>query len=223
MTWLARSDRALVSAAIATLAACLPAGCSSSASAPASPAGPDGSNSTVTVNEDAAVSDPPLGDAAVTDPVDTGPDVFASCPTSRPSTGSFPADVAQVLANKCQTCHQTPTKQHAPFPLLTYAQTQAADPLTPYSGVPIWQVMHSVIQPAGVPHMPFGNAPQLTSAEFATLDDWLLSCALPASMDEGGANGGTTGDGAAEGGTTGDGGAAPADGSADSPADAGEQ
>jgi hypothetical protein len=141
--------------------------------------------------------------------MDAGPDVFASCPTSRPSTGSFPADVAQVLANKCQTCHQMPTKQHAPFPLLTYAQTQAADPLSGYTGVPIWQVMHAVIQATGVPHMPFGNAPQLTSAEFTTLNDWLLACALPASMDEGGA----------EAGTGGDGGVGPADGSTDSPAE----
>jgi hypothetical protein len=94
--------------------------------------------------------------------------------------------VAAVLADKCQTCHQSPPKNHAPFPLLTYAETQGADPLSPYTGLPIWQVMHTVIQPKGVPHMPFGNAPQLTSSEMTTLDGWLLACALPQD-DEAGA------------------------------------
>ena len=136
-----------------------------------------------------SAADAPADDATSAGSIDAGPDVFASCPTSRPATGSFPEDVAQVLADKCQTCHQMPTKQHAPFPLLTYAQTQSDDPLSPYMGVPIWQVMHAIIQPKGVPHMPFGNAPQLTSAEFTTLNDWLLACALPADTSEGGTDG----------------------------------
>jgi hypothetical protein len=46
--------------------------------------------------------------------------------------------------------------------------------------------MHTVIQPKGVPHMPFGNAPQLTSSEMTTLDGWLLGCALPQAEDGGG-------------------------------------
>jgi hypothetical protein len=111
------------------------------------------------------------------------PDVFASCPATRP-TGTIPSDVAAVLSAKCQPCHQSPTKNHAPFPLLTYADTQKADPLPPYTGLPIWQVMHTVIQPGGVPHMPFGNAPQLTAAEMQTLDGWLLGCALPVTGDD---------------------------------------
>ncbi len=119
------------------------------------------------------------GDSATGAPDDAAPDVFASCPASRPSAGAIPAAVAQVLTSKCQTCHGSPTRNHAPFALLTYANTEAADPLSPYTGVPIWQVMHAVIQPGGVPHMPFGNAPQLTSSELATLDGWLLACALP--------------------------------------------
>jgi hypothetical protein len=107
---------------------------------------------------------------------------FSSCATP-PTTGAFPADVAAVLADKCQTCHASPPINHAPFPLLTYADTQQADSLC--SGVPIWQAMHYVIQPNSVPHMPYGNAPQLTSAEFATLDGWLTGCAVPASGDGG--------------------------------------
>jgi hypothetical protein len=119
--------------------------------------------------------------------VDAGADVFSSCPTNRPATGSFPPDVAAVLADKCQTCHQSPPKNHAPFPILTYAETQGVDPLSPYTGLPIWQVMHTVIQPKGVPHMPFGNAPQLTSSEMTTLDGWLLACAPPEADAEAGA------------------------------------
>jgi hypothetical protein len=46
-------------------------------------------------------------------------------------------------------------------------------------GEPIWQVMHFVIQPRAVPHMPFGSAPQLTPTQFQTLDAWLKSCAPP--------------------------------------------
>jgi hypothetical protein len=116
------------------------------------------------------------------DPGDAdGPDVFAACSADRPADGAFPPDVASVLEGKCQTCHGSPLKNRAPFALLTYANTQADDTLSPYSGVPIWQVMHAVIQPNNVPHMPYGNAPQLTSTQMQTLDGWLLGCALPAS------------------------------------------
>ena len=190
---------------MALLFGCLLAGCSSGSSNPASPTGPD--RSIGAGADDASGPDTAADDAGT---ADAGPDVFASCPTSRPTTGSFPADVAQVLVAKCQTCHQMPPKNHAPFPILTYAQSQTSDPLSPFTGVPIWQVMHKVIQPKGVPHMPFGNAPQLTAAEMSTLDGWLLGCALP--------------DGASEGGDAPSGdeaGAEPADGSSDSSADAG--
>jgi len=101
-----------------------------------------------------------------------------------PPAGEFPADVAAVLGDKCQTCHKNPPVDHAPFALLTYADTLEPDSLC--NGVPIWQAMHYVIQPGSVPHMPFGNAPQLTSAEFATLDGWLTGCAMPAITSEAG-------------------------------------
>jgi hypothetical protein len=99
--------------------------------------------------------------------------------SSKPTTGEFPSDVARVLTAKCQTCHSRPPVNHAPFPLLTYEDTLQIDTLPVYSGEPIWRVMHQVIQPDGVPHMPFGGAPQLTSAELQTLDGWLLACAPP--------------------------------------------
>jgi len=74
----------------------------------------------------------------------------------------------------------------APFPLVNYEETRQPDPIAPYSGQPIWRVMHIVIQPDGVPHMPFGSARQLTPEEFSTLDGWLTSCAVPVGEGTGG-------------------------------------
>ena len=119
----------------------------------------------------------PAGTSTVSDPAQ-GAASIPAC-SSKPTTGTFPPDVAAVLHAKCQTCHSRPPINHAPFPLVTYEDTLQNDTLQPYPGVAIWRVMHAVIQPDGVPHMPFGNAPQLTSAEFQTLDDWLLDCATP--------------------------------------------
>jgi len=99
---------------------------------------------------------------------------FAKCGTS-PATGSFPADVASVLMDKCQTCHTNPPLNGAPFALLTYEDVHKV-----FAGtIPIYEEMYILIQPNGSPHMPFGNAPQLTADEFTTLADWLISCAPP--------------------------------------------
>jgi hypothetical protein len=155
------------------------AACSSGSDASVSP---DAAQAALSAGDDASPTE--AGDETQADA--GAPDVFASCPATRPAAGSFPSDVAAVLTAKCQTCHQSPTKNHAPFPLLTYQDTQQADRLAPYTGLPIWQVMHTVIQPGGVPHMPFGSAPQLTSAEMQTLDGWLLACALPVAGDDSG-------------------------------------
>jgi hypothetical protein len=99
---------------------------------------------------------------------------FASCGTS-PATGSIPADVQAVLGARCQTCHQNPPLKGAPFPLLTYADIHSLFDNT----IPKYEEMHALIQPAGSPHMPYGDAPQLDAAQFATLDGWLLDCAPP--------------------------------------------
>ncbi len=37
----------------------------------------------------------------------------------------LPCDVAEVLKNKCQRCHLDPTENGAPFPLVSYSDTQA--------------------------------------------------------------------------------------------------
>ncbi len=99
---------------------------------------------------------------------------FARCGTS-PATGGFPADVAAVLSDKCQTCHTNPPLNGAPFPLLTYEDVHQL-----FAGtIPIYQEMYMLIQPGSTPHMPFGKAPPLTTDQFTTLSEWLLACALP--------------------------------------------
>src|SRR5207248_7411483 len=92
-----------------------------------------------------------------------------------PSAGDLPCDVDMVLMGKCQPCHQTPQKNGAKFPLLTYEDTQQ-----PFGSRRRWQRMAEVIEPDGVPHMPYKTAPQLTSAELQTLRDWFKACAPPA-------------------------------------------
>jgi hypothetical protein len=116
-----------------------------------------------------------------------------ACPPGA-AVGDLPDDVATVLRAKCQACHRSPPREHAPFPLLTYEDTRASDPSAPYAGNPIWRVMYIVIQPNGVPHMPLTGAPQLTDAELQTLDGWLTACAMP--VPEG--TGGDVGSGAAD-------------------------
>jgi uncharacterized membrane protein len=102
---------------------------------------------------------------------------FTRCgSTPPPATGTIPADVAAILTSRCQTCHQMPPVNGAPFPLLTYDDVHQL-----FAGtIPIYQEMYLLTQPDGQqPHMPYGNAPQLTADQLATLGSWLLACAPP--------------------------------------------
>jgi hypothetical protein len=107
-------------------------------------------------------------------PGDDGSDPFAAC-SSVAATGTIPADVEAVLQARCQTCHSDPPINNAPFPLLTYAEIHQ-DFVT---SVPKYEEMYFLIQPGADPHMPFGNAPQLSTDQFNTLATWLKSCAPP--------------------------------------------
>jgi uncharacterized membrane protein len=104
---------------------------------------------------------------------DGAPPDFSMCGKA-PATGTIPANVQAVMMAKCETCHGNPTQNAAPFSLVTYADVHAG-----FAGtdMPIYQVMWALIQPGSNPHMPFGNAPQLTPSEFTTLSDWLANCA----------------------------------------------
>ncbi len=102
-----------------------------------------------------------------------------------PATGDIPCEVFEVVHGVCNRCHQDPPLIGAPFPLLTYEDTQM-----PYDthGKLRYQRMREVIQPAGSPHMPFTSTsivvPPLTAAQFATLDAW-LACPTPTAQGVG--------------------------------------
>lgn len=102
-----------------------------------------------------------------------------------PATGDFPCDVFKVIHGTCNRCHQNPTLIGAPFPLLTYEDTQV--PFDTH-GKLNYQRMREVIQPDGAPHMPYKSTtivvPELTPAEFATLDAW-LACPMPVAEGQG--------------------------------------
>jgi hypothetical protein len=125
---------------------------------------------------DAASSGAPGGADATADVgADADPDaaLFSNCKPN-PDSGAFPADIAAILSARCQPCHQNPTMNGAPFPLLTYQDVNGM-----FGPIPIYQEMYVLIQPDGSPHMPFRDAPQLTADQLQTLSAWLLACAPP--------------------------------------------
>jgi hypothetical protein len=113
----------------------------------------------------------PAPDAGIDDaPADAG-----VC--TPPLTGDLPCDVAGVLAI-CQNCHNVPQVRNAPFPFLTYEDTQAA-----YFGpMRRWERMAQVIEPNDAVHMPPRTAtdiPQLTDPQLDTLRNWFRACTPP--------------------------------------------
>jgi hypothetical protein len=79
-----------------------------------------------------------------------------------------------VLRDKCQRCHQDPTLNGAPFPLLTYDDTQVVD----RKGVPRFQKMKAAIESDYMPPTFLELEPAvepLSEPERAALLDWLAS------------------------------------------------
>lgn len=75
-------------------------------------------------------------------------------------------NVQPIVATKCQTCHTAPLAQGAPFPLITYADTQAI-----YAGEPIHARMAARVSSPANP-MPPNGQPQLTDMEITTIVEW---------------------------------------------------
>jgi len=88
------------------------------------------------------------------------------------ATGTYPCDVEAVILTKCMFCHDDPPTI-GPWPLITYDYAHG-----PYNGVsttPRWKRMCCAIDincKECQLRMPFGDAPQLTAAELATLFAW---------------------------------------------------
>jgi len=70
-----------------------------------------------------------------------------------------------VLEVRCQECHGNPPVHGAPFPLATYADTQAD-----YFGKPVWMRMQNAIDAGFMPPIP---KPPLSAEDKATMLDWL--------------------------------------------------
>ena len=106
-----------------------------------------------------------------------GGDSAPTCdPAKTPVIGDLPDAVNMVLKDKCQACHSAPPRNHAPFPLVSFEELQKVFGLTTKRR---WQRTAEVIEPGGLPHMPFGDAPPLSESELATLRAWFQGCALP--------------------------------------------
>jgi hypothetical protein len=69
--------------------------------------------------------------------------------SSQRSSLGIPCDPNRVLQNVCQHCHSAPPQNGAPFPLVTYEDTQALA-----SGVPLWKFMRAVVQSGAMPLPP---------------------------------------------------------------------
>ncbi len=96
---------------------------------------------------------------------------------SAPMVGDLPCDVAGVLMI-CQNCHQMPPVRGAPFPFLTYEDTQQ----TYFGDIKRWQRMSQVIEPDDAVHMPPRTAtdiPQPTDQQLDTLRTWFRACTPP--------------------------------------------
>ncbi len=140
-----------------------------------------------------------------------------------PDTKEIPCDVYTVLAARCHRCHQDPTLNGAPFPLLTWENFQFIYPDPPVaSSKPVWQRADVAIEPDALPRMPDGEDP-LPEDQRAILHAWFATCEAgecekaPLPDGSGGAGGaGTGGDGGTGGaaGAGGDGGGTGGDGGA---------
>lgn len=89
-------------------------------------------------------------------------------------TKEFPCDVFSVLNNNCQGCHSNPPQNGAPFPLVSYDDTQK-----PYFGdTPIWQAMARAVEPGpnGKPFMPLNAERPLPTRELNALRSWFSEC-----------------------------------------------
>ncbi|MFT3775224.1 MAG: hypothetical protein QM820_58495 [Minicystis sp.] len=109
-----------------------------------------------------------------------GAGAAAACDTTTPQSGDIPCDVFAVIHAHCHQCHTDPVMGGAPFPLNTYADTQAVFVASRL----VFQQMSIQIQPGAAPQMPLGGD-MLSDAEFKTLNDWLNACAPPAAAGMG--------------------------------------
>jgi hypothetical protein len=82
----------------------------------------------------------------------------------------FPCDVEAALKAKCRRCHTLPARHGAPFPLLTWQQTQQA-----FRGTPIAGHMGRAVKSGFMPYRINANPPiePLTESEKQAIIAWV--------------------------------------------------
>ncbi len=90
--------------------------------------------------------------------------------TRRERVGVLPCEVARVFTSVCQNCHSSPPRNDAPFPLVTYVDTQEV-----VGGRPITDYMLAALETGRMPMPPYS----LTAEDRAMLVDWLRADAPP--------------------------------------------
>jgi len=83
--------------------------------------------------------------------------------SSQRSSLGIPCDPNRVLQDVCQHCHSAPPQNGAPFPLVTYEDTQVLA-----NGVPLWKFMRAVVQSGAMPLPPV----QISGAQRDLLLAW---------------------------------------------------
>ncbi len=82
----------------------------------------------------------------------------------------FSCEVDATLQAKCRRCHMQPARHGAPFPLMTWEQTQAV-----FRSGPIWRQLGAVVKSGFMPYRIPANPPvePLTDAEKQALLAWV--------------------------------------------------
>jgi hypothetical protein len=94
----------------------------------------------------------------------------ASRVTPKVVVGDIPCGADKVLKNVCQFCHTNPPQHGAPFPLVTYANTQSE-----LDGKPIYFWMEKYVSEEIMPLPPV----EISDADRAILLKWLRAGAPP--------------------------------------------
>lgn len=92
------------------------------------------------------------------------------------SNAPLPSAVDSVFASRCRKCHGTPQHMGAPFPLLTWQNTQMLVPNNPRH-LHVYEAMKLRINDPNFPMPPDGNP--FTASDRKVLNDWLDAGAPP--------------------------------------------
>lgn len=90
-------------------------------------------------------------------------------------TGALPCEVNRILASTCQKCHARPLQNGAPFPLVTYEDTQAD-----FDGQPVHTYMQVALETSRMPLAPV----ELDDTDRAILLAWLRAGAPPSTLGD---------------------------------------